>query len=295
MTLLDDIQIAATDQSVTLSDLLRKCQILAYRLRHEPFKEWVAHELSGYPDEAALPSYRGPLDGQVRAHLVGTFGREAKSISVPITNFPKEMRDRVTEFRFYQGVATLDALIADARRNDDPRVISPFPVEVAAAMPVWQDYQTISMWKELPVAVVAGILDQVRSRALEFALEIEAENPEAGATATPEPPVPLPKVDAIYNTITFGGQNAIGPGATVQVVEGDLGSLMAYLEAQGVAPEDRTDLEAALAADKGKLGPQVRGWLGSLAVKATSSGGRITESAVAGLAAAAIARFLGIA
>jgi hypothetical protein len=31
-----------------------------------------------------------------------------------------------------------------------------------------------------------------------------------------------------------------------------------------------------------------------LAVEATSSGGRVVESAVAGLAAAAIARFLGI-
>jgi hypothetical protein len=294
VTLLDDIQTDATDRSVTLSDLLRKCQILAYRLRHEPFKEWVAHELTGYPDEAALPAYRGPLDGQVRAHLVGTFGREAKSIAVPITNFPKEMRDRVTEFRFYQGVGTLDALIADARRNDDPRVISPFPVEVAAAMPVWQGYQTISMWNELPVAAVAGILDQVRSRALEFVLEIEAENPEAGTAATAEPPVPLARTDAIFYTVIFGGNVAVGPGATVQVIQGDLGSLMAYLEAQGVSPEDRKELEAALAADRGKLGPRVRDWLGSLAVKATSSGGRIAESAVAGLAAAAIARFLGI-
>jgi hypothetical protein len=69
---------------------------------------------------------------------------------------------------------------------------------------------------------------------------------------------------------------------------------MAYLEAQGVSPEDRKELDAALAADKGKLGPRVRDWLGSLAVEATSSGGRVVESAVAGLAAAAIARFLGI-
>jgi hypothetical protein len=279
---------------VTLSDLLRKCQILAYRLRHEPFKEWVAHELTGYPDEATLPTYRGPLDGQVRAHLVGTFGREAKSIAVPITNFPKEMRDWVTEFKFSQGVATLEALIADARRNDDPRVISPFPVEVAAAMPVWQGYQTISMWKELPVAGVAGILDQVRSRALEFVLEIEAENPEAGASATIEPPVPLARTDAIFYTVIFGGQNAVGPGATVNVIAGDLGSLMAYLEAQGVERADRAQLEAALKDDKGKLGPRVKAWLGEMAVKAASSGGRIAESAAGGLIVAGVLRYLGI-
>jgi hypothetical protein len=279
---------------VTLSDLLRKCKILACRLRHEPFKEWVAHELTGYPDEAALPIYRGPLDGQVRAHLVGVAGREAKSIAVPITNFPKEMRDRVGEFTFYQGVATLEALIADARRNDDPRVVSPFPIEMAAAMPVWQGYQTISMWKELPAAGVAGILDQVRSRALEFVLEIEAENPEAGASASTEPPVPLARTDAIFYTVIFGGQNAVGPGATVNVIAGDLGSLMAHLEAQGVERADRAQLEAALKDDKGKLGPRVKAWLGEMAVKAASSGGRIAESGAGGLIVAGVLRYLGI-
>ena len=295
VALLDEIQIAATDPAHSLSDLLRKCQILAFRLRHEPFKDWVSYELNGYPDDATLPDYRGSLRGEIKADLAGAFGRGAKNVSVPLTNFPAEVRDRATQFKFYQGVAVLESLVADARRNGDPRVLSPFSAELAALTPVWQGYQTISMWLEIPIASVVGILDQVRSRALTFTLEIEAENPGAGATATKEPPVPLARADAIFQTVIYGGQVAIGPNATVKVTPGDLGSLMAYLEAQGVAQTDRQELETALKADKGDLGPRVKAWLRGMAMKAASAGGRIGEGAAGGLIAGAVARFLGLA
>jgi len=294
VSLLDDIQVAATDPSHSLSDLLRKSQILAFRLRHEPFREWVAHELNGYPDDAGLPDYRGSLRGEIKADLAGMFGRAAKNVAVPLTNIPEEVRDRAVQFKFYQGVAMLESLIGDARRTGETRVMSPFSAELAALTPVWQDYQTISMWLEVPIASVVGILDQVRSRALEFVLEIETENPEAGATATKDPPVPLARADAIFNTVIYGGQVALGPGATVSVTPGDLGSLMAYLDAQGVAKEDRAELEAALKADKNRLGQRVKGWLGEMAVKTASFGGGVAENAAGGLIAAAVIRFLGV-
>ncbi len=295
MSLLDDIQAAATGPSHSLSDLLRKCQILAFRLRHEPFKEWVTHELNGYPDDSVLPDYRGSLRGEIKADLAGMFGRAAKNVAVPLTNIPEEVRERAVQFKFYQGVAMLESLIADARRTKETRIMSPFSAELAALTPVWQNYQTISMWLEVPVASVAGILDQVRSRALEFVLEIEAENPEAGATATGEPPVPLARADAIFQTVIYGGQVAIGPSATVNVMPGDLGSLMAYLDAHGLAKADREELAAALEADKGKLGPRVKAWLGEMAMKAASSGERIAEGAAGGVIAQAVARFLNLA
>ena len=48
-SLLQEIQTAATDPALSLSDMLRKCQILAFRLRHEPFKALASHELNGCP------------------------------------------------------------------------------------------------------------------------------------------------------------------------------------------------------------------------------------------------------
>jgi|BarGraNGADG00212_1021973.scaffolds.fasta_scaffold75154_2 hypothetical protein len=67
-------------------------------------------------------------------------------------------------------------------------------VVVYARLEIWQDYQTMKMWLEVPISSVAGVLDQVRSRALTFAREIEEQNPAAGETkggqATSAPPVP---------------------------------------------------------------------------------------------------------
>jgi hypothetical protein len=53
--LLREIQNGATDASIGLPDTLRRARILASRLDHEQFKEWVIHELDGYPNASVLP------------------------------------------------------------------------------------------------------------------------------------------------------------------------------------------------------------------------------------------------
>jgi hypothetical protein len=295
MSLLDEIQAAATDPSHSLSDMLRKCQILAFRLRHEPFKSWVNHELNGYPAGVTVPSYRTGYHGAMKAQLAGPFGSSANNVEVPTTIFPESIRDEVNAFTFNQGVAALESLVVDSRSAGHSSIMTPFPVEIAAGITLWQGYQTLRIWTELPIATVISILDQVRSRALEFTLEIEAENPDAGASGGSEPPVPLPRADAIFNTVILGGQVAVGPGAAVNVTQGDLGSLMRYLETLGVEIADRNALEEALRADKDKLGPRVKTWLGEMAIKATASGGRIAEAAAGGAIAVAIGRYLGLA
>ncbi len=295
VSLLDEIQATAVDSTHPLSDLLRKCQVLAARLRHQPFKEWVSHELNGYPDETPLPRYRGPFQGEVKADLLGFMGASAKNVGVPLTNIPEEIREEFRSLNFYQGVGMLESLIADANRTGETALKSMYSSELAAMTPVWQNYQAIAMWVEVPVASVAGILDQVRSRALEFVLEIETENPEAGTTATSEPPVPLARADTIFNTTIYGGNVAVGTNATVNVMPGDLGSLLAYLEAQGVAADDRAELEAALAEDQNKLGPRVKAWLGGVVAKTASFGSGTAQNAVGSLIAFAVLRFLNLA
>jgi hypothetical protein len=162
------------------------------------------------------------------------------------------------------------------------------------------------MWNEVPVSVVSGILDQVRNRALNFVLEIEAENPAAGQSGPTgkhdEPPVALSRADQIFQTVILGGQVAIGPNASVEVAvdPGDRQSLMRYLEGLGIDASDRAELAAALDEDEvertGESGPgkRVSAWIGRMGLKLAASSGRISEGAVAGLIAAAVARYFGI-
>ncbi len=190
MKLLSDIQAAAVDPSHSLSDLLRRCQILAFRLRHEPFKAWVANELNGYSASDVLPPYRADLRGEIEADLSGPFGSSATDVPVPVTLMPKDARHDATHLDFTHGVAALESLVTDTRAAKQSTVRSPFPVEVFAQLAVLQGYATMQMWVEVPISSVVGVLDQVRSRALTFVLEIEAENPAAGETVvTGDPPV----------------------------------------------------------------------------------------------------------
>lgn len=294
MSLLTEIQAAATDPSHSTADLLRKCQILAFRLGHAPFKEWVSHELNGYPDEAILPAYRGPFQGDIKADTRGAFG-EVRNVGVPDWSIPSEVREQAKEMSFYAGVGTLQSLIEDAKRTDQLVVASQFSTDLAVLTSVVQNQQTTRMWRELPVAVVAGVLDSVRSKALEFTLEVEARNPEAGeATPGGDPPVPVAQTDVIFNTVILGGQNAVGPGATVQVIQGNLDSLMEYLERLGVDKVDRKHLESALEEDHDRLGPRVKAWIGEVTAKTVSFGSGVAQNAAGGLIAAAVLKYLGV-
>jgi hypothetical protein len=297
---LQEIQAAAVDSSHPTSDLLRKCQILASRLRHDGFKQWVANELGGYTDRESLPPYRANLRGQVKAQLSGPFGSGANNVDVPVSLLPKGFREDAERFDFFQGVATLETLIVDARDGGYSSVHTPLPPELYARIEIYQGYSTVRMWSELPVSSIAGVLDQVRSRALAFTLEIEAENPSAGDEPTSEPPVPVDRTNTIFLTQIYGGNAVVGqnPSMTVEIAVGDVTGLMNVLVAAGVSELDRDDLIAAIRGDTSEHrdapGPRVSAWLGKVSAALAASGARVGEQSAAGVVAVAIAKFLGL-
>ena len=91
MSLLQEIQNDVTNSNVSISNLLRKCKILAYKLGNEDFKAWVEYELNGYPkDQQFLPNYRILKNVYSKGHFSGSFGRALRDADVPTFNLPKE-------------------------------------------------------------------------------------------------------------------------------------------------------------------------------------------------------------
>ena len=305
MGLLQDIEGSATDPDLSVADLLRKCKVLAYRLRHEAFKEWVEHELNGYPPEIDLPSYRRELPGLVLAQLSGPFGRTATNVSVPTSLLPNWHKWDTFDFR--QGVAELAALLKGGSEAGSRVIHRPLPPEVFAAIEIWADYSTVNMHVDLGLALIEGILDQVRTRALTFVLEIEAEEPSAGDPGPEAPRIEESRLAAIYYTSIVGGSVNLAQGNSgsvqqgqVTVVQGDLESLILRLAEIGIGEADLLDLREAIEADEGdktanEPGARTQGWLATITWKAATSAGRVTEGGVAALVATAIAHYLGIA
>ena len=75
MILLEQLQEAAVDPNSDLGEVLRRCKVLAARLKSPQLEDWLLWESNGYPDDVDLPDYRvWPV--VVKGHFAGPFGSE---------------------------------------------------------------------------------------------------------------------------------------------------------------------------------------------------------------------------
>jgi hypothetical protein len=305
MSLLADIEASATDPAQSVGDLVRKCQVLAYRLGNELLKTWTSYELGGYPPDAELPRYRAERGAAVRANLSGPFQSFARDVPVPVSLLPEPWRTRAATVRFPEGVGELESMVETARGRDDVNFRAEIPVEVFHDITIYEGYGTMQMWTVVPVTVIAGVLDQVRSRALTFALEIEALDAKAGDVPGATPTISQQSITQIFQTQVLGGTLnwAVAGAGTAQtvasVIPGDFDSLASYLRVAGIEEAELDKLRDAIDADaggqsrEGGLGPRVREWLGGVTARLAASGGRIAEGASGTLIAEALLRFIG--
>jgi hypothetical protein len=82
MKMLDDIVDGAVDDKVSLATLLRKCLVLADKLKNNKLKRWVLSELNGYESQDALPEYR-ILNINAVGLVLGPFGSAIKDQPIP--------------------------------------------------------------------------------------------------------------------------------------------------------------------------------------------------------------------
>jgi hypothetical protein len=293
------------DSSSDLSNVLRKCRILAQRLNHEGFKQWVAHELEGYPPGSELPDYRVCRHNMVLGHFVGPFGSGIKGAQIPHSAIPDEFRDMLTEVRFFDGVAYLTESI---RTTTKGHVQSKWPAEACGLIgqgTIFAHMNLVEAYQVVTTATVAGILDNIRNRILNFVLELETRNPDAGEPVKNKNEIPREQVQHIFNTTINGGVGNLAQGssdfsqqANVQVNKGDIDSLVRELCEIGIAGRDIQELRSAVseepAAPKGKFGNKVTAWIGKAICKAGEGAYKVSTSVAADVITQALKKYYGI-
>lgn len=208
MSLLREIQqaAAATDPAVDLPSLLRKCKILANRLGNPEFKQWVDFELKGYPDLAKLPDYR-VFSVRIHGDFTGEGGSTLSDAEIHEGAAPKEIRKHLFTCELTPSVATIAALLQDHSHG------AKYPLDLRTSAnfsdKVYEGMSCLLAWKVIPANQLIGILDVIKTKILDFALEIEAENPEAGESSVNVQPVAQRKVQQVFNTYIVGNGNNI--------------------------------------------------------------------------------------
>lgn len=213
MSLLRDIQEMAVSSESDIATLLRKCKILAVRLGNDDFKNWVDQELNGYPDVSNLPTYR-KLRTESVGDFSGPFGSGLKNAPIPPFCVPEEFREKVTYSYLMQPVSAYASLID--KNHERTNAIEKWPSEMVAlfGMNVYKNMNCLSAWKIIPYNSLVALIDTIKTRILNFSLEIEIEAPDAGEAPVNKPPIPQDKVSQVFNTYISGNVQNVSTGGS---------------------------------------------------------------------------------
>lgn len=233
--LIEEIQRDASDDSVSVSQLLRRIKIAASKLKLPELEEWVQHELDGYPNDTQLPDYR-IIGGVPMAHSIFrgwqllALGPDEKMNNIASTNL------------FYASI-----IEAESSADNSDHIILSYPEWIERAM-----VENLTGVDKVGLSVDQSkfkvIVNGVRNRALDWALTMEAAGVTGdGLSFTTE------EGQAAQNvTNNFYGDNArinqhSTDNSTNTVVRGNLfGDLKTRINAEVSEPCAREALLAAV-------------------------------------------------
>jgi hypothetical protein len=302
MTLLDDIISGATDDAVITSNLLRKVQVVAHRLGATEITAWVQSELNGYEAADALPITRKQILTPVSGTWAGFAGSGA-TLTLSPGHIPEDMANSLFKVDVRQSIAELEdlaALPADPGSSWDPMEVVAYNGWIEQGLaPGVSMMNLLSARKVLTRAVIRGIVNSARNTALDFALQLQTTNPDAGEQNGPTV-ADAPIAAAVYNVtnnITGHGTNvAAGDNAHLRstVIVNDLASLLAAAKDLGLEGAATTELAAAVLAPAGKRPGNVAAFLAKVGAGSFAIGTSASGQVVADQLTPLINTFLGI-
>lgn len=295
MTILDDIIDASTDSSVTTADLLRKVQVVAHRLGATEVVAWAKSELAGYDDDADLPSYR-IMNTPVMGVFTGPYHSEIRQqLTVP----PPELEEMwIMEFRVpLTELQALSELEKDPQREWPSMIVSAYEKSEVFRI---NFHVLFSAHNIITRQSLKGLIDIVRSKAMEFALELQTDFPEAGTPGGPT----IASEPGLSSTVFHVTNNIYGDGTNIatgsdikqrsRVQKGDVDALRREAESSGLSAEDAAEFVAAVMAEQSIEGTRTRRFIDNVRNGAIALSGSIASDVAASGLIEIASSFLGL-
>jgi len=151
------------------------------------------------------------------------------------------------------------------------------------------------------------LVETVKNRILNFALELESEDPKAGEGFGKPEKLSDRQISQIFNTYISGTVGNVATGSSnfsqqskVSITQGNLDQLIEYLERNGLPKADTKELELAIKADgdipstQTSFGKKVSSWVGKMITKAASGAWEVGTTAAATVLTEGLKHYYGI-
>jgi len=300
--ILNELIYTLSNASPKLIDCLTKTKVLLYQIGRKDLVDWVNNEINGYQDGAELPSYRN-----VHAQVKGNVGNAAylySSHPLPTLHLSKMQHKNLHNLEMKESIGVLENLLIDNKHG----LSRPLPLEISQLFDnaFTGGYTVQKAWCDIGAGQIDQILIQVRSRLLEFLLELrEIIGSEDGEQAVKKI-AQLPTVASAFTNVIYGDNNTILVGnhnqqkVHVKQAIGNFQHVEEVLKMHGVSEADIDLLKVALASepttsisnDK-QIGPKVGNWIKLMLGKAVDATWQIELGIAGGLLTTVIQKYYG--
>lgn len=302
MKLLNEIVELLMNEAGSLDEALLKTKVLLHQIGQKELVGWVNSELVGYGPTDDLPDYRA-IRARLFGHITNGFYTHT-NIALPVAHLTKNQLTYLEGNGMRQGLGVLEKLIADTKASNSlARPISPERYALLSK-PLDGDYHVQRAWAQIETSQLRQILTQVRSRLLDFILELREE------VGMQTPDKDIKKMTSELDVPGMFGRSVFGDNTTIVVgnhnhqrvintaIKHDKEALAAELRRHGVSVKDIKALDVALDSDphptqSEQYGPAVQGWMKRMLGKAIDNSWDVSVGAAGSLLATAIQRYYG--
>ncbi|WP_198013357.1 MULTISPECIES: hypothetical protein [unclassified Psychrobacter] len=223
-----------------------------------------------------------------------------------MNHLDREFKHSLEEAKIDYSLATIERMVID---SDDVMLHRPLPMELNGLLGegLVNSYIVQRAWSEIPIASVSNILMQVRSRLLDFVLELNSEFSDIESDKELKEAVGKFDASNLFNNAIFGDNVTILLGSentqkvTNSIIKNDFEALSKVLQENGVDKSDVDLLKDAIDSDqsfsvteKDKFGPSVKSWMESMLSKAINTSWQIELGVAGSLLATALNNYYGL-
>jgi len=302
MKLVDEIINILSSDKGKLSDALIKTKVLLHQIGHKELVGWVNNELNGYANRDLVPEYR-IVPAQVLVNA-SNLAYEVTSHPIPLGHLNKKHRESIESSKMDESLAVLEQFVEDKSGHLQAHI----QMETYGILGkgLSNGYSISRAWSEISFTSVTQILIQVRSRLLDFLLELKDELPSQ--LNEEEAKAHINKVDTgnLFNSAIFGNNTTIvvGNENTQNVsninLKGNFESLSETLKSNGISDSDISKLKEAITNDSSDIndeeeeyGRNVQKWLQKMLSKAVDSSWQINLGVASSLLSNALSSYYG--
>ena len=208
MQLIEDIIDLLSSDTSSIENALIKAQVLAHKLGDADFKQWVNYELKGYPKDVERPPYRFlPIT------IMGTFSNGAYRHNdevLPLMHLNNEIRDMLTTKKLTESIAVIESW--SKNEKDLSVVVTPefYPL---LSKGLDNSYQVERAWGKNSMGAMLQVTVEVRSRLLDFALQLSDKMPKEPAKDEIKQLSQNAAIGDLFKNTVFGDNTTIVVGS----------------------------------------------------------------------------------